>query len=67
VGSFLGGPSAPFYAPYPTREDPYVVAARERARIAALEAKGRKSTILTSGEGVEGDAPVKRRVLGAGI
>jgi len=39
--------------PPPTREDPEVVASKERQRLSELRRKGRRSTVLTGGQGVE--------------
>lgn len=46
-------PSVPPPPPPPTREDPEVKAAREKTRLAALQRKGRRASILTGGQGVE--------------
>lgn len=54
-GSLFGGlekPPAPL-PPLPTREDPEIEQARKRAQIAEKLRRGRRSTILTSGRGVE--------------
>ncbi len=46
--------------PTPTRQDPEISAAREKQRKAELSRRGRRSTILTSGRGVEGKLGVTR-------
>jgi hypothetical protein len=47
----------------PTRDDQAVKDAEERQRKAALMAKGRQSTILTGGMGLQEEAPVKKKQL----
>lgn len=46
--------------PPPTPADPSVEAARNAERQAALRRKGRRSTILTGGEGVLGETSTDR-------
>lgn len=50
----------PPVAPSPTRRDPEIVAAREKQRLTEQRRKGRRSTILTSGRGVEDKLGVTR-------
>lgn len=62
-------PPPPIPAPPlpPTKQDPAVTQARQRARQQAALAQGRDSTILTSGLGLVDDASssAKKTVLGA--
>lgn len=46
-----------------TRNEPEVEEARRKERLAARLRKGRAATILTSGTGVAGPAPVARKRL----
>jgi len=46
--------------PLVMREDPAVEEARKRQRLAARRRKGRRSTIVTGGAGVQGLAPLSR-------
>ena len=46
--------------PLPTRRDPEIAAARKKQRDIELRRKGRRSTILTSGRGVEDQLGVSR-------
>ncbi len=65
-------PSIPAPAPLPTRDDPAIKAAADAQRQAALRRKGRRASILTSGEGVPDDlgstgaagGPRKAQLLG---
>lgn len=51
-------------APEPPRRDaPVVVETAERARLAALRARGRAATIMTGAGGLTGDAPAVRKTL----
>lgn len=51
---FGGGPSPPKpLPPPPTREDPAIKAARTKQENIRLRKKGRQSTILNSGNGLE--------------
>ena len=54
---------APQYIPAPSNNTAEVKAAEERHRKAAVLAKGRQSTILTGGRGVEETATVGRKTL----
>ena len=54
---------APQYIPAPSDNTAEVKAAEERHRKAAALAKGRQSTILTGGRGVEETATVGRKTL----
>lgn len=64
MGSVFSSPSPPPPPPPPpTREDPAVEEAARKARIAAARAKGRQSTILTSGQGVADQAPIQTKTL----
>ncbi len=56
-------PSLPPPPPAPSREDPAVEEARRRQAIAARQARGRASTILTGGEGDASPAPAVRKAL----
>jgi len=49
--------------PPPTRADPAIEEARRKQRLVARQRQGRASTILTSGQGVLGEAPVRRKTL----
>ena len=58
MGGLFGGgspsiPAAP--PPPPRREDPSIVEARQKARLARGRRRGRRATLLTSSEGVLGD------------
>ena len=62
-------PKVPTVAPapvVPTREDPAIEEARERAKQAAAKTKGRGSTFLTGATGLTGDdsAIAKKTLLG---
>jgi hypothetical protein len=64
-GLFSGPPDIPPPPPPPpTPEDPAIKRRREEVRLAALQRKGRASTVLTSGTGDTTAAPVKRPTLG---
>jgi len=54
---------APQYIPAPSNNTAEVKAAEERQRKALALAKGRQSTILTGGRGVEETATVGRKTL----
>jgi len=54
---------APQYIPAPSNNTAKVKAAGERHRKATVLAKGRQSTILTGGRGVEETATVGRKTL----
>ena len=54
---------APQYIPAPSNNTAKVKAAEERYRKAAVLAKGRQSTILTGGRGIEETATVGRKTL----
>lgn len=56
-------PEIPALPPPPTREDPEIDAARQKARDADLKRKGRKATILTSARGVEDELGAVNRPL----
>lgn len=57
-------PPPPPLPPEPvTREEPEVKETRRKVRRAARLRKGRAATILTSGTGVSGPAPVTRKRL----
>ena len=56
-------PSLPPPPPLPKFEDPEVIEARRRARIAARKRQGRGKSILTSGLGDVSEAPVARKTL----
>ncbi len=60
---FPSPPKPPKLPPVPSRDDEAVAEARRRQRLAARLRKGRASTILTSGQGVLGEAPVVRKTL----
>ena len=73
-GGFLGlepkkpkAPPAPPPPPEPvitpTKVDPEVTEAGEREKKRGRLARGRKSTILTGGQGVTGEAPVEKKTL----
>jgi hypothetical protein len=49
----------PAVAP-PTREDPEIDEAKRRLRLSERNRRGRRSTILTGGQGVLGDAQIER-------
>ena len=51
---FGGSPSSPApLEPLPTREDPAIKIARDKATSQALKSRGRRQANLTSGQGVE--------------
>ena len=57
-------PPAP--PPAPTREDPDVEQARRQATVEARRQRGRAATVLTGGQGVTDQAPLRtKRLLGA--
>lgn len=57
-------PAAPTAAPpAPTVTDPSVVAAQQEAAREQAQAAGRASTLLTSGQGASGQAPIVRKTL----
>ncbi len=60
-------PPPPPPPPVPTFDSPEIDDAREERRKAELRRRGRRSTILTSGLGDAGVAPVRRTGLGTGI
>ncbi len=60
---FPSPPKPPNLPPVPSRDDEVVAEARRKQRLAARLRKGRASTILTSGQGVLGEAPVVRKTL----
>ena len=66
-GGFSPSPSPPLiipqYIPAPSDNTAEVKAAEERHRKASALAKGRQSTILTGGRGVEETATVGRKTL----
>ena len=66
-GRFSPSPSPPLiipqYIPAPSDNTAEVKAAEERQRKAVALAKGRQSTILTGGRGVEETATVGRKTL----
>jgi len=67
-GGMFSSPSPPplvipQYIPAPSDNTAEVKAAEERHRKAAVLAKGRQSTILTGGRGVEETATVGRKTL----
>jgi hypothetical protein len=55
-------PPAPAPEP-PQRDDPVVIEAAQRARLAAARARGRAATLLTGPHGLTGDAPAVRKTL----
>ena len=55
--------AAPEYIPAPSNNTAEVKAAEERQRKALALAKGRRSTILTGGRGIEETATVGRKTL----
>lgn len=55
-------PIAPL-PPLPTRADPSIAAAREKARLAGGRGRGRKATILTSPLGATDTANLSRKAL----
>jgi hypothetical protein len=57
-------PPPPPLPPVPTEDDPEVQKRREQVRLAALQRKGRASTILTSGLGDTSLASLSRATLG---
>lgn len=64
--SFLSPPKPPTPTPpppLPTREDPAVAEAARRERLAAAQRRGRRATLITGGQGAEGEAPVERKTL----
>ena len=62
---FSGGPKpAPLPAPQPTRADPAIQAAKDRARITAANRRGRQSTILTGRNGKVANEDVLKKTLG---
>ena len=66
MGGIVGSskPKLPDPAPPPPqREDPDVQAARERELERNRLARGRRTTLLTGGEGVTEAAPVARKTL----
>lgn len=56
-------PSVPQYIPAPSDNSAEVKASAEQQRKAAALAKGRQSTLLTGGTGLEDTATVNRRSL----
>lgn len=56
-------PSVPEYIPAPTDTTQEVKDAAEKQRKAGIFAKGRRSTLLTGGEGVTDTATVQRKSL----
>jgi hypothetical protein len=71
MGGFISKPSIPAPAPpppVPVREDPEVQEAARRSRVAAANARGRGSTILTGELGVTGAQGTsgRPRLLGGG-
>ncbi|NKB59009.1 MAG: hypothetical protein GKS00_22000 [Alphaproteobacteria bacterium] len=56
MGSLFGGSAPPPPPPVPERDDPAVKDAERRERLAAARRRGRRATILTSGQGAEGEA-----------
>jgi len=66
MGFFGGGGSPPpvvYTPPPPTRNDEEIRAAKAKEAERLRKQRGRKSTWLTGGEGVEEDAPVQRKTL----
>lgn len=63
-GLFGGGAKTPKMQPVPTIADPNVKQAAEMQRLAAANAAGRGSTILTSGLGDTSPAPTMKQTLG---
>lgn len=66
-GFSLSAPSLPPAPPSPvTRADPAIAAAKTKQRSADLRRRGRRSTIVTGGQGVLGNTPlVQPRARGA--
>lgn len=63
MGSLFGGakpPTPPPPAPLPVREDPAVKEAERRERLATARRRGRRATILTSGQGTTDNATITR-------
>ncbi|KKL97159.1 hypothetical protein LCGC14_1837290 [marine sediment metagenome] len=59
-----GSPAAPApLPPVPTFDDPAIEARRRKLKSAEARRRGRRSTQLTGGQGVLGDAPVVRPQL----
>lgn len=56
-------PTPPALPPVPKPDDPAIEEARRKRRLAELNRRGRGSTVLTGGEGVTEEAPVKRPEL----
>lgn len=58
---FGGAPSMPAPPPPPPqRDDPAIVEAKNKLRLAELQRRGRAASILTSGQGVLGETAVDR-------
>ena len=49
----------------PKRDDPAVVESKKKLRASELRRKGRRATILTGGEGVQGTAPLAQPRAGS--
>jgi len=66
----MGGSKSPSVAPLPkpvTEDDPRVAEEKERMRIKLKNMKGRQSTLLTGGTGIEEDPLLaKSTLLGGG-
>ena len=66
MGGIFSSPSLPAPPPTPaapTREDPAVADARRKEQQLATKAKGRRSTLLTGGEGDSSDANLAKKTL----
>ena len=63
--SIFGGsrPSLPPVQQAPTREDPAVAEAARKQRLAIQLQRGRQSTLLTGGQGVQGPANLQFKTL----
>lgn len=59
-------PAPPPPPPLPEVSDPAVTEAQRRERLAAARRRGRRATILTGGQGAEGEALVGRTAASNG-
>ena len=58
-------PPLPATVPVVTREDPAIAEARKKLKTSELRRKGRRSTIISGGAGVVGDAPLSQPQAGS--